>query len=60
MTVSGPSDAPTLLLGDQVLVMMVASQVNLPYTSIPVWHRQGPQRGDMAMFSEPNRPNAAA
>ena len=58
MTVSGPSDAPTLLLGDQVLVDMSAYQVNVPYTAISLWRRKGPDRGDMVMFNVPNRPNA--
>ena len=55
MMVSGPSDAPTLLLGDQVLVNMGAYRVNFPYTGWTLWRRPGPARGDMVMFHVPNR-----
>ena len=53
--VAGPSDAPTLLLGDQLLINLAAYRVALPYTSIPLWERGGPHRGEMVMFHVPNR-----
>lgn len=56
VTVSGPSDAPTLLLGDQLLINLAAYDVSLPYTGIRVWRRAaGPARGEMAMFNLPGR-----
>ena len=55
VTVAGPSDAPTLLLGDQLLINLAAYRVDLPYTGIRLWERGGPQRGEMVMFHVPNR-----
>ncbi|MFN7923657.1 MAG: signal peptidase I [Bryobacteraceae bacterium] len=55
VTVSGPSDAPNLLLGDKLLINLSAYRVNAPYTSIALWEREGPARGDMVMFHVPNR-----
>ena len=55
VTVSGPSDAPTLLLGDQLVINLAAYDVTLPYSSVRVWQRAEPQRGEMAMFHVPNR-----
>ena len=55
VTVAGPSDAPTLLLGDQLLISMAAYRVDFPYTGIPLWERSGPQRGEMVMFHVLNR-----
>ncbi|MSQ69657.1 MAG: signal peptidase I [Gammaproteobacteria bacterium] len=55
VTVAGPSDAPTLLLGDQLLINLAAYRVDLPYTGIALWERGGPQRGEMVMFHVPNR-----
>ncbi len=55
VTVSGPSDAPTLLLGDRLLINLAAYRIDLPYTAIPLWERGGPERGEMVMFHVPNR-----
>ncbi len=55
VTVAGPSDAPTLLLGDQLLINLAAYRVDLPYTGIQLWERSGPRRGEMVMFHVPNR-----
>lgn len=55
MMVSGPSDAPTLLLGDRVLVSLASYQVNVPYTDVRLFSRSGPKRGDMVLFYVPNR-----
>ncbi len=55
VTVAGPSDAPTLLLGDKVLINHAAYEVRFPYTSILLWQRSGPSRGDMVLFQVPNR-----
>jgi signal peptidase I len=55
VTVSGPSDAPTLLLGDQLLINLAAYRVDLPYTAVRLWERSGPRHGEMVMFHVPNR-----
>lgn len=55
VTVSGPSDAPTLLLGDQLVINLAAYDVTLPYSSVRVWRRAEPERGEMVMFHVPNR-----
>lgn len=55
VTVSGPSDTPTLLLGDQLIVSLAAYDVRLPYSDTRIWERAGPRRGDMVMFHVPNR-----
>lgn len=55
VTVAGPSDAPTLLLGDKVLINRAAYEVRFPYSDILLWERGGPSRGDIVMFHVPNR-----
>ena len=55
VTVAGPSDAPTLLLGDKVLINHAAYEVRFPYIDMLLWERGGPSRGDMVMFHLPNR-----
>lgn len=55
VTVSGPSDAPTLLLGDQLIINLAAYDVRLPYANTRLWERAEPERGDMVMFHVPNR-----
>lgn len=54
-TVAGPSDAPTLLLGDRLLINTAAYRINLPYTGIALFAHSSPQRGDMVMLEVPNR-----
>ena len=46
-SLSGASDAPTLLLGDKVVVNQAAYWFKLPYTQIKLLHVSRPQRGDM-------------
>ena len=54
-TVAGPSEAPTLLLGDRVIVNHAAYDFKLPYSSIHLASLSSPQRGDLVAFHVPNR-----
>ncbi len=53
---SGASDAPTLLLGDKVIVNQAAYGVNLPYTSVRMVKLARPKRGDLVLMQSPDRP----
>src|SRR5579863_8463968 len=55
-SLSGSSGAPTLLLGDKVLVNQAAYWVKLPYTQIKLLHVSRPKRGDMVLIRPPDRP----
>jgi signal peptidase I len=55
-TLSGPSDAPTLLLGDRAVVNRAAYWVNLPYTDIKLIRVSHPRRGDLVLVLRPDRP----
>lgn len=55
LTVAGPSEAPTLLLGDRVLVNKAAYGLNVPYTQVPLLKMATPRRGDLVLFFVPNR-----
>jgi len=55
-SLSGASDAPTLLLGDKVVVNQAAYWFKLPYTQIKLLHVSRPQRGDMVLMQPPDRP----
>ncbi len=54
-TVSGPSEAPTLLLGDRVIVNRAAYDLKLPYSTIRLARVGSPRRGDLVSFLVPNR-----
>jgi signal peptidase I len=54
-TVSGPSEAPTLLLGDRVIVDRAAYDLKLPYPTIRLARVGEPRRGDLGLFLVPNR-----
>jgi signal peptidase I len=49
-SLSGSSDAPTLLLGDKVLVNQAAYWVKVPYTQIKLLHVSRPKRGEMVLI----------
>jgi signal peptidase I len=55
MTVSGPSEAPTLLLGDRVLINYAAYDVCLPYSSLKLFTLAEPRRGDLVLFDVPGK-----
>ncbi len=52
-SLSGASDAPTLLLGDKVVVNQAAYWLKLPYTHIKLLHVSRPKRGDMVLMRPP-------
>jgi signal peptidase I len=55
-TVSGASDAPTLLLGDTVVVNKAAFSLKLPYTQLKLLTVAQPKRGDLVLIMRPDRP----
>jgi signal peptidase I len=54
-TVSGPSEAPTLLLGDRVIVNHAAYDLRVPYSRVRIARVSTPRRGDLVAFWVPNR-----
>lgn len=50
------SMAPTLLPGDQILVSKLAYGIRLPFGGPVLWEREGPRRGDVVVFENPNAP----
>jgi signal peptidase I len=46
-TLSGASDAPTLLLGDWVWVNRAAYDLRIPYSDRVLWSRAGPPLGTL-------------
>jgi signal peptidase I len=55
-SLSGPSDAPTLLLGDTAVVNHAAYSVKFPYTQIKLVHVSRPKRGDVVLVLRPDQP----
>jgi signal peptidase I len=53
-SLSGVSDAPTLLLGDKVLVNQAAYWIKLPYTGVKLIQVSRPRRGDMVLVRLPD------
>ena len=51
--VAGPSDAPSYLWNDLVLVSMTAYDLNLPFTTRTVISWSAPKAGDMILFKVP-------
>jgi signal peptidase I len=47
---AGPSDIPTLLLGDKVIVNNAAYGVNLPYSNVRLFRSGSPKRGDLVLL----------
>jgi signal peptidase I len=47
---TGPSDIPTVLLGDTVIVNRVAYVLQLPYTDVTISRTGSPKRGDLALM----------
>ena len=52
-TLSGSSDAPTLLLGDRVWVNLASYDVRFPYTDTVLWARARPRPGDLVLVRWP-------
>lgn len=42
---------PTIVEGDRILVNRLAYEVRIPFTSISLWHRANPVRGDIVVFN---------
>ena len=53
----GPSEAPTLLLGDTAIVNEAAFSVRLPYSSVKLFRINSPKRGDMVQLRLPGGSN---
>src|SRR5690242_7676686 len=50
-----PSESmlPTLAVGDRLVVNKLAYDLRLPFSSVSLWSRGGPARGDVAVLSSP-------
>jgi signal peptidase I len=55
-SVSGSSDAPTLLLGDTAIVNQAAYWIKLPFSQLKLLHLACPKRGDLVQVLRPDRP----
>ena len=55
-TLSGASDAPTLLYGDTAIVNQAAYWVKLPYSPVKLVHISHPKRWDLVQVMRPDRP----
>jgi signal peptidase I len=55
-TLVGPSDIPTVLLGDKVVVNTAAYEVKLPYSKIALFRSGLPKRGDFVLLRLRNHP----
>jgi signal peptidase I len=53
---SGPSDIPTVLLGDKVIVNRAAYRLKLPYSTVTLFRTGSPKRGDFVLVQVPNDP----
>lgn len=58
-SLSGASDAPTLLYGDQAIVNQAAYWVKLPYSDVRLLHVSRPKRGDLVLVQRPDNPARA-
>jgi signal peptidase I len=47
---AGPSDIPTVLLGDKVVVNAAAYELRLPYSHVPLFRTGLPKRGDFVLL----------
>lgn len=55
LTVTGPSEAPALLVGDRVLVNYAAYNLYAPYSSWKLFTLGAPRRGDLVLFDIPGK-----
>lgn len=53
---SGPSDIPTVLLGDKVIVNYAAYELKLPYSDIALFRTGQPKRGDFVLLQLRSHP----
>ncbi len=52
----GPSDIPTALLGDKIIVNRAAYAIRLPYSDVLLFRTHSPKRGDFVLLRLPNHP----
>ena len=57
---AGPSDIPTVLLGDNVVVNTGAYQFKLPYSNVALFRTGLPKRGDFVLLHLANPPRLKA
>jgi signal peptidase I len=55
-TLAGPSDIPTVLPGDKLIVNSAAYQLKLPYSNVTLFRTALPKRGDFVLLHVPNNP----
>jgi len=55
-TLTSPSEAPTINIGDIVLVNEAAYSLRLPYSDVTLLRAGSPKRGDMVQLLLPDRP----
>jgi signal peptidase I len=55
-TLIGPSDIPTVLLGDKIIVNRAAYKLKLPYSNVTLFRTGLPKRGDFVLLHVPNNP----
>ncbi len=53
---AGPSDIPTVLLGDKVVVNTAAYELKAPYSHVPLFRTGLPKRGDFVLLRLKNHP----
>jgi signal peptidase I len=53
---AGPSDIPTVLLGDKVIVNTAAYELRLPYSHVTLFRTGLPRRGDFVLMRLDNYP----
>jgi signal peptidase I len=53
---AGPSDIPTVLIGDKVIVNHAAYSLKVPYSDVTVFRTGSPKRGDFVLLRLGNHP----
>src|ERR1035441_8204113 len=52
-TLIGPTDIPTVLLGDKIIVNSAAYNLKLPYSKVTLFRSGLPKRGDFVLCGSP-------
>jgi signal peptidase I len=52
-TLIGPTDIPTVLLGDKIIVNSAAYNLKLPYSKVTLFRSGLPKRGDFVLLRVP-------
>lgn len=58
--ISGGSEIPTVLVGDQILVNNAAYRLKVPYSNAKLFRTSSPRRGDFVFLRLPNNPHLKA